>query len=256
MRNFTDPKTIEDVEARYGVVQNAVRAIGDAVQNLLPIFQELIDQNTILRARLGEGEHEPVALQVCRCVRDWYAGGRSDRGQNEHWDALLDPMDAVIAKLERGEELTDDDVRSLREWPITMMYSSKVRPNAITRTFEEWVWSLRLRDEAEEMERSLDRRLLSHWIPRDPLDDGCGTRLAWLTYDPEMDRYFRGGEPDRVAFEPKDFDPCDDRTMVYRPLPEMVPMPRDHALWMQGGMVWIVDDRKHDDGRFVTAVKV
>lgn len=110
-----------------------------SVSELHSLVMDLVEENTILKARLGEERSDRPMVMAMRTVRDAYCGGAS----SGFWKDLQDATDVVLAKLEVDELPTKGELVAMEPWTGAIMACSRVMPNVLIWAFLEGLAQLR-----------------------------------------------------------------------------------------------------------------
>ena len=103
-------------------------------------LQTLIRENMILRAQVfpdGAGEMMSPPAMILRAVATWYGrrDGNGDSEVAEEWATHMGVIDAIIGRLDRGDEIGPEDLLELQWWYNAVILSSRVLPNVVTSAF-------------------------------------------------------------------------------------------------------------------------
>lgn len=140
----------DDVRTRvllqHQKVADEALVVQRSVSTLYSLVVELIEENTILRARLGDERSDRPMVMAMRTVRDAYCGGAI----SGFWKDLQDATDVVLARLEADELPTKDELVALEPWRGAIMTCSRVMPNVLIWAFLEGLAQLRAAVSEEE----------------------------------------------------------------------------------------------------------
>lgn len=120
-------------------VADDAMVVQQSVSALHSLVAELVEENSVLRARLGDGEAERPIVMTMRTVRDAYCGGAT----SGFWKDLGDATDVVMDRLRDDELPTPDEITALEPWTGAIMTSSKVMPNVLVWAFLSWLSEMR-----------------------------------------------------------------------------------------------------------------